>query len=167
MSPDISEFTPLLLASPLLAVMAYGDLRRLRIPNRLVLTMVAVFVLSAPFLLELPEVGLRIAAAVAIYLVGLAGFALRLWSGGDVKAISALMLFLPSSTLVIYAFTFSASMLVGIVLVLSLRAIVGTPDSRWSSLRPQAGFPMGLSIALSGVLLPPVVVALSLQLAHA
>lgn len=160
MSPELAAFLPLLLVAPLLAAMALGDLRRLRIPNWLVLSMVAVFVLTAPFLLPAPEIGWRLAAAVAVYVLGLAGFALGLWSGGDVKAVSALMLFLPSATLTIYAFTFSASMFAGMTMVLSLRAVVGTPESAWRSLRPRAEFPMGVSIALSGFLLPPAVMLL-------
>lgn len=166
MSPETAGFLPLVLASPLLAAMAYGDLRRLRISNRLVLAMVAVFVLCLP-LLQLPEIGLRVAAATAIYFIGAAGFALGLWSGGDVKALSALMLLMPSSTLMVYAYVFSASMVVGLALVLSLRTIVGSPESAWSSLRPRAGFPMGVSIALSGLLLPPAVILVSLQFTQA
>ena len=160
MSPEPAELIPLLLVLPLLAAMALGDMRQLRISNRLVLGMLAVFVLSAPLFLPLPEIAWRLAAAALVFVIGLAGFAFRLWGGGDVKALAALMMFLPSSSLTIYAYVFSASMLFGMVLVLSLRRVVGSPDSRWRSLKPQASYPMGVSIAMSGLFLIPAIALL-------
>ncbi|MDK3072575.1 prepilin peptidase [Sedimentitalea sp. JM2-8] len=154
MSPEIGEFIPLVLSAPLLAAMAIGDLRRLRISNRLVLAMLAIFVLSAPFLLPPSEIGARVIVALSVFVLGTAGFALGLWGGGDVKALAALMLFLPSAALPIYAYIFAFSMLAGIALVLTFRAAFGTPETAWHAFRPQTEFPMGLSIALSGMLLP-------------
>lgn len=161
MSPETGAFVPLFLVAPLLVAMALGDMRRLAISNGLVLAMGAVFVLSAPFLLPLPEIGYRLAAAGAVFVLGTAGFALGFWGGGDVKALTALIPFLPSDRLAIYGYTFSAAMAVGMGGVLSLRAVLGTLQSPWCALRPKAGFPMGLSIALSGLLLAPVAIVLS------
>ncbi len=157
MSPETSEIFPLVLVTPFLVVMAHGDLKRLKISNRLVLGMLVAFVACAPLLLPLPEIGFRAMAAAVVFLLGLAGFAFGLWGGGDVKALSAVILFLPSDALTVFAFVFSASMFAGIAAVLTLRALAGKPDSPWRSLRPQAGFPIGLSIALSGISLPPVI----------
>jgi prepilin peptidase CpaA len=162
MSPEIRDFVPLVLAAPCLAAMALGDVRWLRISNRLVLSMLAIFALSAPFLLPLAEIGMRAIVALSVFSLGTAGFAFGLWGGGDVKALAALMLFLPSAALSIYASVFAVSMLAGIALVLALRATFGTPQTAWHGLRPKTEFPMGLSIALSGLLLPIVVLVTSL-----
>lgn len=158
MSLDMTAFVPLALILPLLVWIALMDMQQQTIPNKIVLGMLLVFVLTTPFFLSLPEIGYRLIAAGIVFLLGFAGFALRLWGGGDVKAISALVLFLPSVTLSIYAFAFSLSMFLGMAVVLSLRSTIGHSESHWISLRPKAGFPMGVSIALSGILLPVIVV---------
>lgn len=154
--PEFKEYIPLVLVLPFLIAMALEDLRKLRISNRLVLVMIAAFALSGPILLPLTEIGLRLAAAAMVFALGLTGFILRLWGGGDVKAFSALILFLPSSALILYAYVFSASMLIGISLVLLLRATMGSENSEWSSLKPNSSYPMGVSIAMSGMLLIPI-----------
>ena len=157
----MGEYIPLVLVLPLLLKIAIMDMRQQRIPNSMVLAMLAVFVLSAPFFLPISEIGYRCLAAGAVFVLGFAGFSFRLWGGGDVKAITVLVLFFPSATLSIYALAFSVSMFLGMAFVMSLRAAVGHPDSAWVSLRPGAGFPMGVSIALSGILLPPAAMFLS------
>ncbi|SDE72833.1 A24 family peptidase [Ruegeria marina] len=157
MSPEMKEFVPLVFVLPLLFMGAISDMRQQTIPNKIVLGMLAVFALTAPLFLPLSEIGYRCIAAGAVFLLGFAGFSFRLWGGGDVKAITLLILFLPSTTLSMYAFAFSLSMFLGMATVLSLRATVGHPESSWVSLRPGTGFPMGVSIALSAVLLPSVV----------
>ncbi|WP_050931964.1 A24 family peptidase [Aestuariivita boseongensis] len=154
MSPEALDFTLLYLALPLLALMALEDLSRLRISNRLVLAMVVLACLSAPVFLPWAEIGHRLIAALSVFVLGFSGFALRLWGGGDVKALAALMLFLPSQALTLYAWTFVAGMALGLVAVMGFRAVLRNPDIGWSGLQPNAGYPMGLSIALSGALLP-------------
>lgn len=160
MPPDAPDFTLLYLALPLLALMAVQDLAQLKISNRLVIGMVALACVAAPFVLPWPEIQMRLMAASAVFLLGFAGFALRLWGGGDVKALAAVMLLLPSQTLPLYAWTFVAGMVAGLVCVMAARAILRNPDIRWSGLQPQAGFPMGVPIALSAALLPVAAVTL-------
>lgn len=154
MSPDLSQFVPLLILAPLLIHMAFHDLRHLKISNRLVLAMLAIFLLSAPAALSFAEIGYRAAAAAVVFLLGFFGFAFRLWGGGDVKAMAALTLFVPSAFLSIFALVFSLSMAFGMAAVLTGQRVFGRQDSAWSALRPGSAFPMGVSIALSGLLLP-------------
>jgi prepilin peptidase CpaA len=151
MSPD---FYPLLLASPLLVAIAVTDMTWMRIPNALVLAMLALFVLTAPFALTFQEVGIRVAVAVAVFGLGFVAFAFNVIAGGDVKALAALMLFVPSSALAAYGFTFSAALLIGIAITVALRRLVGSPESRFVSLATNTGIPMGVGIALSGLILP-------------
>lgn len=151
MSPD---FYPLLFASPLLVAMAVADMAWMRIPNALVLTMIALFAVSAPMSLTLEETIFRIAVAVAVFGIGFVAFALNVVAGGDVKALAALMLFVPSSALTAFGFTFSAALLVAIAITLALRRLVGSPESRFVSLATGSGIPMGVGIALAGLVLP-------------
>lgn len=151
MSPEV---VPLLGAAPLLVVMAASDLRSMVIPNRLILGLIALFVIVAPFYLGMDALLLRIAVAGAVFAVCFAAFVFNVLAGGDVKALSALMLFIPTDALTAYAFTFSASMMAGMLIVLGLRQAFGSPDSRFVSMAVTRGYPMGVSIALSGLLLP-------------
>jgi len=154
MSPELMQFGPLVLITPLLVAMALCDARNLKISNRLVLAMLAAFVFTAPIFLSGHEVAYRAIAGCAVFALGVVGFAFRLWGGGDVKAIAALTLFVPGMSLTLFAFTFSASMALGMMIVLAGRALLGNPQIHWSALRPEAGYPMGVSIAMSGISLP-------------
>ncbi|GKY88621.1 prepilin peptidase [Sinisalibacter aestuarii] len=151
MSPDM---LPLVLAAPLLVAMAVSDVRHMRIPNALVLAMLALFVVTAPFALAPAEIALRLGVGALVFALGLAGFVAGMLAGGDVKGLAALMLFVPTGALAPFAFTFSAAMLAGIALTLGLRRAIGSPGSRYVSLAVDKGYPMGLSIALAGLLLP-------------
>ena len=158
MSPEVTQFAPLIVIMPLLAAMAWNDLKTLRISNKLVLTMLAAFVLSAPLFLSFHETVYRVAFGGGVFAIGFLGFAMRLWGGGDVKAIAALILFVPSYSLLLFFYTFTLSMAVGMLFVITSRSVLGFPGCRWIALRPKAGYPMGVSIAMSGVLLPLVAI---------
>ncbi len=151
------DLIPLVLLSPILFAVAYFDLRYMRIPNALVLMAIALFLAMAPFL-AWPELGLRFLAAVTTLVIGFALFAMGLFGGGDAKMMAALMLFVPSQTLVLFGYGFSFAMIAGIGLILLLRAIPVLTGSGWVSLQQRGTFPMGISIAMAG-LLHPVVIA--------
>lgn len=131
----------------------------MRIPNVLVYIALALFVVTAA-LLPWTEIGWRVGIACAVLFVGFILFALRLFGGGDIKMLSALMLFIPSQTLSLYGVIFSASMLLGIAFILTLRRAPFAENSSWVSLGATGKFPMGISIALSGLLHPFAVNAL-------
>lgn len=160
MSPEVAQFVPLIVITPLLAAMAWNDLKNLRISNKLVLIMLAAFVLSAPVFLSFHETVYRAVFGVGVFVVGFLGFTLRLWGGGDAKAIAALTLFVPSYFLLLFFYTFTLSMVVGMLFVITSRSIIGFPECRWLALRPKASYPMGVSIAMSGLLLPMVAMGL-------
>lgn len=150
MSP---ELLPLLLAAPLFALMALGDLRRLRIPNLLVAGLAMVFAASAPFALTGSEAGFRLVAAGAVFALTFACFAAGLMAGGDVKALTVTMLFVPAGALSLFGLAFSASLLAGIALVLVLRRLAPGRPRGWHGLVPGGGYPMGLSIGSAALAL--------------
>ncbi len=144
---------PLILLSPLMAVMVWTDLRYMRIPNWLVL---AALVLAAGLALTglMPQIGLRLIAAAVMLAIGLALFAMRMMGGGDAKILAALMLFIPPAALPEFAMLLSAMMLVGAALVFGMRRVAGHPESTWVSLRASRRYPLGLSIGAAAMALP-------------
>jgi len=142
---------PLALMLPVLAFAAYTDLTRMKIPNMLSLIGVALFAVSIPFL-PFEETGLRILCAAIVFAVMFLLFAFGLFGGGDVKLMAVLMLFIPSSSLFEFSYIFSASMLIGIVLISLLQAYPAMVPSHWRSIQRKGHFPMGISIALAGML---------------
>ncbi len=155
---------PLVLAAPILAWMAVSDFRWMRIPNLLVLALIVLFVMTAPMFLERDAILARLAMAAGVLVIGLVVFALGLFAGGDVKALAALMLFVPVGRvpIALFGFTFSAAMLIGIAAILTLRKVAGDPAVKLGespapgplSLSIEQGFPMGISIALAGLAFP-------------
>lgn len=151
------HIVPLLALAPLLVAVALSDLRNLRIPNSYCLSAVAVFVLAMTTGLA-PDYALRIAVAATVFALGFGAYCLGLFGGGDVKFLSALMLFIPVDTLQVYAFVFSAAMLIGIAGVLSMKRLPAVAPPTWRSMAPGRQVPMGVPIALSGLLHPLVLI---------
>lgn len=145
--------------APVLGAVAYCDLRYMRIPNSLCLVGLGLFALS---ILVYGPTGLvaKLVISGVVFALGFLGFCLRMIGGGDVKILAVLMLFIPVQTLQIYSYVFSGSMILGIMFILSMRRLAVTDGSMFKSMSADAGFPMGISIGLSGILHPFVVMLL-------
>ena len=156
----MSQLVPLFLLTPVMVAAAYFDLRFMRIPNLLSLIAVAIFVVST-LLFPPADLVLRLVIALLVFALGIVAFAFRLVGGGDVKLLSALMLLVPANGIVVFANVFSASLIAGIILLLAARRIPATRKWGWKSFGGSQRFPMGLSIAMSGLAFP--VIALALQ----
>lgn len=154
------EIVPMLLLAPVLMAVAYFDLRFMRIPNILSLMVLAVFAVAA-FFFPPADLLARLVIATSVLLLGFIGFSFRLIGGGDVKILSALMLVVPTSGIVVFANVFSISMFAGIILVLAIRRFPQINSLGWKSFGGSHKFPMGLSIALAGLAFP--VVSLVMQ----
>lgn len=156
MQSGLTPLIPLVLLAPLLIRVAYCDLRYMKIPNALSLAALALFIVSSP-LIGWEEAGWRLSTAAIVFGLGFVAFAFGLFGGGDVKMLGALLLFIPSQSLTVYAYCFSASMLVGIGVLLLIRALPQSRESNWLGIKSVGAFPMGISIALSGLVFPFVV----------
>lgn len=143
---------PLLLYLPVLIYVMISDVRRMRIPNWTSVAGLALFVAMIPVLGAYESI-LRIFAAVAVFVVGFGLYSARMLAGGDVKIMAALMLFVPTGSLVLFAYVFSMSMLVGIVAISLCRKTRLRQTTAWVSLQDAGQMPMGLSIGLAGVVL--------------
>lgn len=144
------ELIPLICVVPVLLFAAVMDVRHLRIPNNLSVVALALFVLTCA-VLPLSEVGARIAGATIVFLSGFLLFMVRALGGGDVKLMSALMLFIPSHSWLLFAQLFSVSMLVGIFLVVVLRGRQTEAAPDLAGISTERAFPMGISIAMTGI----------------
>lgn len=151
---------PLLALAPLLVAVALSDLRKLRIPNSYCLAAVALFAVAAAAGLA-PDFALRIVVAASVLVLGFAAYCLKLFGGGDVKFMAVLLLFVPVESLQLYAFVFSAAMLAGIAAFLSLKRLPAAAALDWRSMAPGRQLPMGVPIALSGLLHPLAVMQFS------
>ena len=150
------QLLPLLGLAPILLVVAYTDLRYMRIPN--VLSVLAVLLFSLTALISPPDdLLVRVVAAGTVLALGFGAFCLGLFGGGDVKILSALMLFVPAHTLPLFGYVFSAAMLLGMMVLFGLRQIPITGNLSWKSMSGGSQFPMGISIAMAGLLHPIVV----------
>lgn len=143
-------FVPLWLLSPVLIAVAWNDLSRLKIPNYLVLSGVVLFVLSLP-LLDFDEAVARGIAGIVCLAICLVLFGIHWLGGGDAKMLPVVFLFVPSGWVTSYLFSFAFSLIIGMALIWGVRIACGRADANWISLRPDSAFPMGVSIALSGL----------------
>ncbi|MGJ8582917.1 MAG: prepilin peptidase [Marinosulfonomonas sp.] len=102
----------------------------------------------------------RFAVAGIVFAIGFTGFFFRLLGGGDVKILTVLMLFVPLPTLAVFGNVFSASLVLGVSFVMTARRVPALAHVPFKSLSPNAGFPMGISIAMAGLVHPLVVTLL-------
>lgn len=144
------ELLPLLFVTPVLILAATSDLRYLRIPNRLSIIALVLFVASCA-LLSLDEIIARVICANVVFGIGFLLFAFGILGGGDVKLLSALMLFIPTSSLLLFGYVFSISMLMGITIIVLCRAAPLQLGANWVSLQNSNTLPMGISIAMAGI----------------
>ena len=150
----------MLLLSPVMVAVAYCDLRFMRIPNNLTLIALGIFA-SVAILYPPADLWIRLGFAALVFSLGCLAFAFRLIGGGDVKILSALMLTVPATGVVVFANVFAISLIAGVAVVLTLRRMPQSSSWGWKSFGGSQKFPMGLSIALAGLAFP--LVALSLQ----
>jgi prepilin peptidase CpaA len=149
----IAPYAGLMLASPILIAMAFYDLRYMHIPKWVSGGLIAIFVVMGLTLVPWAESGARMAVAAGVFATGFAAFAMRLIGGGDVKALSALMLLIPVPALTLFMLAFAACLMIGIFGVLVTRHLYGRTDTAWVFLQNKA-FPMGISIAGAGLVVP-------------
>lgn len=140
---------------PLMALCAWYDLKSLRIPNWLVLCVLATFLATGAWGLPFETFLWRIAQGAVVLLVGFGLFSLGAVGGGDAKMAAALAPFVAprdiGSVLMLYA-------VVSLVLLLALRLAMQFARHRstgWMAVDQYAlpprerVFPMGLIFAIT------------------
>lgn len=133
---------------PVLLATALTDLRYMKIPNYLSFIGLGLFLLAVPFLgLEAALIRSSVCAVAFLMCFGL--FAIGWLGGGDAKILPVTLLFVPLSILPVYLISFALCMLVGMICIWGVRQRYAHENAIWVSMKPNALFPMGISIAAS------------------
>ncbi len=134
-------------ALPLCIWVAWSDLRDMRISNRAVLAMVAVFVLIGPLVLPLPAFGWQLLHLAVVLVIGIGLNAAGLLGAGDAKFAAAAAPFITLGDTRFVIALFAANLLAAFV---THRLAARTPLRRlapnWQSWTRTKEFPMGLSL---------------------
>ncbi len=129
-------------------VAAFNDLKRMKLPNGLVLAMVGVYLVMGPFLLAWDQYLWGFSHGVVMYLVGMFAFAYLGVGAGDGKFAAAMALFIPVADAGVVLSLFAAFLIGAFLAHRALRALPAvrraTPD--WVSWEHKK-FPMGLALA--------------------
>ena len=141
-----------------MALAAASDLLTMKIPNSLVLLLVVVFFgLALALQLPLETVGMHVACALVVLVVGFTFFALGWMGGGDAKLAAATALWLGFGLAMPYLLY--AAVLSGILTlaILALRRLPLMPVlARYGWLErlhnPKSGVPYGIALAIAGLM---------------
>ena len=146
------------LMAPLIAAIVLSDLRTLRIPNRMVLVLFGIFLVTGlPLGLAGIDWGLpwdtflwRIGYALAAFGVGFGLYVLAGGNvgGGDLKLIAAVAPFLSGSSVASYLLLVALIALGGLVLHWIVRKMLRGRQTGWESLDQNVYFPAGLALAV-------------------
>ncbi|ATG49217.1 A24 family peptidase [Celeribacter ethanolicus] len=129
-------------------VAAFNDLKRMKLPNAVVLALAAIYVVMGPFLLPFDQYLWGFAHAAVMYVVALFAYAYLGVGAGDGKFAAAMAMFIPLADLGAVLTLFAAFLLGAFFAHRLLRALPpvrrATPD--WISWEHRK-FPMGLALA--------------------
>ena len=144
-----------------MALAALTDLFFMRVPNSLVFLLAAGFFIVGPLVgLEMSDIGIHAATALAALALCLSLFALGWVGGGDVKLFAASCLWLGPEYIVAYSLLAAAIGMSLTILVLFCRGLPlpGALASQGWLVRlhsPKEGVPYGIALAAAGLLLYP------------
>lgn len=128
-------------------IAAFNDLKRMKLPNVVVLTLAAIYVVMGPFLLPFEQYLWGFAHAAVMYVVAIFAYAYLGVGAGDGKFAAAMAMFIPFADLATVLTLFAAFLLGAFFAHRLVRAIPlvrrATPD--WVSWEHRK-FPMGLAL---------------------
>jgi prepilin peptidase CpaA len=134
---------------PIAIWVAFEDMRSMKIPNRAVLALAAVFLIVGPFVLPLADWGLRWVHLVVVLLIGFLLNALKIMGAGDAKFLAAMAPFVALNDSVTFFFVLAVALPSALIIHRLFRAMpfVRRLTGEWESwVRPRV-FPMGLPLA--------------------
>lgn len=137
-----------LLTSPLCLLAAFNDLSRMKLPNAIVLGVVALYVVIGPFVFDLPTYLWGFTHGVCMYLFGIFAYAFMGVGAGDGKFAAAMAMFIPTADARFVVPLFCAYLLGAFVTHRAFRALpfVRRATQGWVSWDHKK-FPMGLALA--------------------
>ena len=144
--PELAFF---LITLPVTIWAAWGDLKYMKITNRLNLTLFALFLVSGVILLPLQEFGIRLAIGFLALVVGFILNARGNLGGGDAKYIAAFIPFVAPGDMGLFFFILSLCLLAAVVVHRTARRIpaLRATAADWASWGENRRFPMGLGLS--------------------
>lgn len=152
-----SDATAALAFLPFAALIAFwvmwSDMKFMRIPNKAVLALVAVFLVVGPFVLPIEAWLWRWLHLAVVLVVGFVLSSAQLLGAGDAKFAAAMAPFVDLGDITLFVYLFAAVLLASFVTHRGARqlAVVRRTTPDWESWERKKDFPMGL--ALGGVLI--------------
>ncbi len=141
----------MLCIAPVVFLAAWTDLRSFRIPNRLCLAGIAIFVVTAAIFLPLAEIPGRLMGAGLVLLVGFVLFSAGLMGGGDAKMATVIALFIPGRDAVTLLVLLALCGLAGLVVVRLMAPRIGSlpmgKAAEWEVWTTRKQFPYGYAMA--------------------
>lgn len=143
---------------PLMAWASWSDLRTLKIPNTLVLAVLAVFVVTGVWGLPTDVFFWRLGHGFAILVLGFVAFSFGFIGGGDAKMAAALTPFIVPTDLSLFLILYAVVTLVLLMVLRLVMQIYRHRDTGWLSIdqlkKParERVFPMGLIFGVAMVL---------------
>ncbi len=143
------------------AMMIYagiGDLRTMRIPNRLILLLAVTYFVAVPLAgLTLSDVLWAAAGAAFVFLLGFLAFSRGWMGGGDVKLLAVAALWLGAgnvATFIFYTSIFGAVLTILLLVFRAMRLPAGWRGREWIARLHdrKTGVPYGVAIAAAAVL---------------
>lgn len=154
----LAALSALFFYPPIMVLAGLGDLKTMKIPNRLVLWLLGGYIVMAPLSgLALQEIALSAAAATVVFLTGFVAFACRWVGGGDVKLMAATALWLGAPLVpafVFYMALIGALLTVTFLIFRTVQLPASWCEREWL-LRlhdRKTGIPYGVAIAAAGIL---------------
>jgi prepilin peptidase CpaA len=134
---------------PIAIWVALEDMRSMKIPNKAVIALVAVFLLVGPFVLPLAEWGLRWTHLAVVLAAGFVLNLVRVVGAGDAKFLAAMAPFVALSDLFPFFFVLGAALPAALIVHRLARAVpaVRRMTGEWESWTRPRVFPMGLPLA--------------------
>jgi len=159
-APFAIHLVPVAGFTGLMAVAAFEDLRRLIIPNRLILALCVLwpFYLAIAPKLTLATGGLSAACAAAVFVVGALLFARGLIGGGDAKLLAVATLWAgPAATPALLVWTGLLGGLLSLVLLTPLRMVLPGPAGAAADEAHPIAVPYGVAITAAAIIvaIPP------------
>jgi prepilin peptidase CpaA len=129
-----------------MALVAWYDLKALRIPNWTVLAVLVIFLITGFWGLPWDTVLWRLLYGVAVLVVGFLLYSLSGGNvgGGDVKLIAAMTPFISGSWLGFVLITFAVTSFAGLMLHRFARALIKDRTTGWKAFDQRRFFPAGL-----------------------
>ncbi len=148
------------------AVLCYGcisDIRRLQIPNAVSLAITALFFLNYFLLAHPANLTPHLAAGIAAFIAAFALYAAGVMGAGDVKLISALMLWggVSGGMVFLVVMSLAGGLFAGLLLALRQILLLWPPAARYVPSRrlknwaARGIFPYGIAICLAGLIMMP------------